>query len=410
MGSSPDPEPDERPAPVSQPARRSIEVVAGVIRDARGRILLARRTEGRDLAGLWEFPGGKREPGESPEGALVRELREELGIEAEVGDHLITVPQQYPDKHLTLDVREVRGFSGAARGREGQALVWVPPHKLAAYQMPPADVPVVAALGQPDRYLVTPDPTAVLAMGSAAAAAPSGAGGLRGDDASSRTSRLPGPVDNALGLGRFAAASVRTAMDRMVGTLEPLVEPLGQRRRRDASAWTPVELRWLQALDRALANGIRRVQLRAHGHDPARWPALAAAAVARCRAAKADVLVNGDVALATQLGAGLHLRAAQLGEFMRRPLADGVPVAASCHTVEDLRSAQELGCDFVVVGSLKPTPSHPGEPGIGWDAFARLRETVSLPMYAIGGLGAADLPEARRHGAQGIAAIRAWWG
>ena len=66
--------------------------------------------------------------------------------------------------------------------------------------------------------------------------------------------------------------------------------------------------------------------------------------------------------------------------------------------------------EFVVVGSLKPTPSHPGEPGIGWDAFARLRETVSLPMYAIGGLGAADLPEASRHGAQGIAAIRAWWG
>ena len=95
---------------------------------------------------------------------------------------------------------------------------------------------------------------------------------------------------------------------------------------------------------------------------------------------------------------------------MRRPLPVGVPVAASCHTVEDLRSAQDLGCDFVVVGSLKPTPSHPGEPGIGWDAFARLRETVSLPMYAIGGLGSADLPEARRHGAQGIAAIRAWWG
>lgn len=394
---------------------RSIEVVAGVIRDARGRILLARRTEGRDLAGLWEFPGGKREPGESPEGALVRELREELGIEAEVGDHLITVPQQYPDKHLTLDVREVRAFSGAARGREGQALVWVPPHKLAAYQMPPADVPVVAALGQPDRYLVTPDPTALLATAKAPAlaappAAPPRARGGRAGDASTQASRLPGPVDNALGLGRFAAASVRTAVDRVVGTLEPLVEPLGQRLRRDASAWTPTEQRWLQALDRALAKGIRRVQLRAHGHDPARWPALAAAAVARCRAAKAEVLVNGDVALATQLGVGLHLRAAQLGEIMRRPLPEGVPVAASCHTVEDLRSAQDMGCDFVVVGALKPTPSHPGEPGIGWDAFARLRESVSLPIYAIGGLGAADLPEARRHGAQGIAAIRAWWG
>ena len=344
---------------------RSIEVVAGVIRDARGRILLARRTEGRDLAGLWEFPGGKREPGESPEGALVRELREELGIEAEVGDHVITVPQRYPDKRLTLDVREVRAFSGVARGREGQALVWVPPHKLAAYDMPPADVPVVAALEQPDRYLVTPDPG-----------------------------------------GRYAAATVLSAVDRVVGNLGQI----RQRLRRDTPPLTPAEQRWLQALDRALASGIRRVQLRAHGHDPARWPQLATLAVARCKTAHAEVLVNGDATLAAQLGVGLHLRAAQLAEPARRPMPDGVPVAASCHTLEDLRRAQELGCDFAVVGSLKPTPSHPGEPGIGWEAFARLREAVSLPIYAIGGLGAADLPEARRHGAQGIAAIRAWWG
>lgn len=372
MVSLPDPEPDPSGAPVTPPARRSIEVVAGVIRDPMGRILLARRTEGRDLAGRWEFPGGKREPGESPEGALVRELREELGIEAEVGDHLITVPQQYPDKHLQLDVREIRAFSGSARGREGQALVWVPPHKLAAYDMPPADVPVVAALGQPDRYLVTPDPGTAIAPD----------------------------------IGRSAAASVLSAVDRVVGNLGQI----GQRLRRDTPSLTAAEQRWLQALDRALASGIRRVQLRAHGHDPARWPMLAALAVARCQAARAEVLVNGDATLAAQLDVGLHLRAAQLHEPARRPMPEGVPVAASCHSVDDLRRAQDLGCDFAVVGSLKPTPSHPGEPGIGWEAFARLREAVSLPIYAIGGLGAADLPEARCHGAQGIAAIRAWWG
>src|SRR5690606_35093038 len=86
---------------------KPVEVVAGVITDARGRILLARRTEGRDLAGLWEFPGGKREPGETPEDALARELREELGIDAHVDGHLITVPQAYADKRLRLDVRHV---------------------------------------------------------------------------------------------------------------------------------------------------------------------------------------------------------------------------------------------------------------------------------------------------------------
>ena len=130
---------------------KQIHVVAGVIRDARGRILLARRTEGRDLAGLWEFPGGKVEPGESPEAALVRELREELGIEASVGAALIRVPQQYPDKRLVLDVRHVE-FRGVPKGLDGQALVWAPPHKLASYPMPPADRPVVAALMQADCY------------------------------------------------------------------------------------------------------------------------------------------------------------------------------------------------------------------------------------------------------------------
>ena len=68
-----------------------------------------------------------------------------------------------------------------------------------------------------------------------------------------------------------------------------------------------------------------------------------------------------------------------------------------------------LGCDFVVLGAVKPTATHPGQPGIGWDAFARLRECTSLPIYAIGGLGGGDLDDARRHGAQGVAGIRSFW-
>ena len=136
---------------------KQIHVVAGVIRDARGRVLLARRTKGRDLAGLWEFPGGKVEPGETPEAALARELHEELGIRAAAGEPVIRVPQQYPDKRLVLDVRHVQ-FTGTPKGLDGQALVWSPPETLARYPMPPADRPVVAALLQPDRYLVTPEP------------------------------------------------------------------------------------------------------------------------------------------------------------------------------------------------------------------------------------------------------------
>src|SRR3546814_12987205 len=109
--------------------------MAAAITDARGRILLARRTAGRDLAGLWEFPGGKREPGETPEHALVRELREELGIEVKIGAPLIAVAQQYPHTRLCLDVRRVTRWRGTPRGHEGQALAWVPPDKLPGYAL-----------------------------------------------------------------------------------------------------------------------------------------------------------------------------------------------------------------------------------------------------------------------------------
>ena len=129
----------------------------------------------------------------------------------------------------------------------------------------------------------------------------------------------------------------------------------------------------------------------------------------RCRLAGAEVLVNGDANLALELDIGLHLPAPQLHALRDRPLPPGLPLAASCHDADDLRAAQALGCDFVVLGTLKPTPSHPGVVGIGWEGFAALRETVSLPIYAIGGLTPVDLAEARAHGAQGIAAIRSLW-
>ena len=314
---------------------KQIHVVAGVIRDPRGRILLARRTEGRDLAGLWEFPGGKVDPGESPERALQRELHEELGIRATIGAPVICVPQQYPDKRLVLDVRDVRAYEGTPKGLDGQALVWTPPHQLVSYSMPPADRPVVAALRQPDRYLITPEPN---------------------DD------------DDA----------------------------------------------WLMLLQRALAAGIQRVQLRMRDCEPVRWQRLAARAAAFCRDSGAEVLVNGDIDLATRLDCGLHLRSTQLHErgltaAIGAHIQSGHAVAASCHTTRDLVQAQDLGCSFVVLGPVQATASHPNADGIGWEAFAQMREQVSLPIYALGGMQTADIPLARRHGAQGIAAIRGLW-
>jgi len=163
-------------------------------------------------------------------------------------------------------------------------------------------------------------------------------------------------------------------------------------------------------LQAALAAGIRRVQLRASADvDAQRWQALVAAAVDACRAADAEVLVNGDVALAQAHRIGVHLRAAQLRTFDARPLEVGCPVGASCHDADELRHAERLGCDFAVLGPVATTASHPDAQSLGWDGFAALREITALPLYAIGGMTPADIAHARLHGAQGIAAIRALW-
>jgi 8-oxo-dGTP diphosphatase len=123
----------------------------------------------------------------------------------------------------------------------------------------------------------------------------------------------------------------------------------------------------------------------------------------------AEVLINGDVAMAEALGIGVHLRAAQLRTLSSRPLPNAQPVIASCHDPDELRIAQTLGCDAAVLGPVLPTASHPEVSGIGWERFAELREQVALPIYALGGMTPAHVVQARGHGAQGIAAIRGLW-
>jgi 8-oxo-dGTP diphosphatase len=123
-------------------------VVACALIDADGRILLAQRPEGKALAGLWEFPGGKLEPGERPEDALIRELGEELGIAVK---HACLAPltfasHAYDDFHLLMPLYVCRRWEGDVTGREGQALAWVRPQKLRDYPMPPADGPLIPHL------------------------------------------------------------------------------------------------------------------------------------------------------------------------------------------------------------------------------------------------------------------------
>ncbi len=136
---------------------KRVHVAAAVIRRADGCILLARRPEHLHQGGLWEFPGGKVEAGETVLAALARELHEELGIRVGRARPLLKVSHDYPDKQVLLDVWEVTQFSGEPHGAEGQPLVWVSPRQLPEYDFPAANQPIIAAARLPDSYLITPD-------------------------------------------------------------------------------------------------------------------------------------------------------------------------------------------------------------------------------------------------------------
>lgn len=310
---------------------RRLAVVAAALIDGEGRVLIAQRPKGHHHAGLWEFPGGKREAAESPVQALARELREELGIKLEDAAPLIRVPFDLGSRAIVLDAYQVTGFHGQPQAHEHQALRWVAPDELKLYSMPGADRPVAAALYLPDRIAVTP-------------------------------AELTDPALITAGV---------------------------------------------QAL---LAQGFGLIQLRCPGLSQTVQRELAAGLLPAFQRQAAKLLLNGDIEGAERLGCSLHLRSQQLQQIGQRPrLAAGQSLSAACHHRADLDRAESLHADFAVLGSVNPTASHPGRPALGWAGFAELRALSSLPIYAIGGLAAGQIGEARRQGAQGVAAIRAFW-
>lgn len=123
-------------------------VVAVALMDADGRILLAKRPEGKKMAGLWEFPGGKVAEGETPERALIRELQEELGIDTRTSclAPIGFASHAYEDFHLLMPLYVCRVWDGTPQPKEGQELAWVRPARLGDYDMPPADIPLIAQL------------------------------------------------------------------------------------------------------------------------------------------------------------------------------------------------------------------------------------------------------------------------
>lgn len=321
------------PGPKGPPGlRQPVHVAVGVLRDTDGRVLISRRHPDAHQGGLWEFPGGKIEPGEDIHRALKRELREELGVEPTRMFPLLRVAHSYPDKRVLLDVWDVVAHEGTARGREGQPLRWVHPDALDRFAFPAANYPIARAVQLPDRYLITPEPK--------------------------------GPGDSGF-LARFADT---------------------------------------------LGDGLRLVQLRAHGLGDGDYRRLAEQCLGITAPLGVRLQLNRDPLLARDLGTGLHLTSHRLKEATGRPpLAPGALLSASCHNLLELEAAVRLGVDFAVLGPVTATPSHPGVEPLTFPGFARLIRDLPIPVYALGGMDASLRDIARYHRAQGIAAIRGLW-
>jgi 8-oxo-dGTP diphosphatase len=217
--------------------------------------------------------------------------------------------------------------------------------------------------------------------------------------------------EDLLGIGLLPADAVIVDAIRLPPTL--LVTPPANGD--DAACMDSIE---------AVASTCPLICLRRPGLEPRALLELAAGAACRLEGTNARLLLHGDPArlapllldppamLRGRLGealAGLHSPARYLPRLSTRPIPQGFWFGASCHSVAELQAALAVDADYVFLGPVKPTASHPGEPGLGWDRFAAMVSDLPVPVYAIGGLSPADLEAAWNAGAQGIAAIRGLW-
>ena len=165
---------------------------------------------------------------------------------------------------------------------------------------------------------------------------------------------------------------------------------------------------FMSRLEHALARGLRLVQVREKAMPRETLLAFARDVVTLAHRRDARVLINGDIEMAQAAGAdGVHLTAQQLCTLVQRPACAWV--GASCHSREEIDSAARLSVDFVVLGPVKATPTHPGAPVLKWAGFAQAAQDATLPIYALGGMTPSDLEEARFNGAHGVAMLRGAW-
>ena len=320
------------------------QVAVAVVRNPDGHILIAKRPEHLHQGGLWEFPGGKLEPGEGIEQALIREIQEEIGITVRPERPLIEIRHDYGDKKVRLDVwlsgidaEQAQQSAQCEQGREGQLIRWVSPGTLSTYPFPEANKPILSALSLPSSYLVTPQ---------------------------AHNKKL-----------------------------------------------------FLDAIDDALQQGIRLIQLRDNSLTEREYIELARIVGTKCQQVGGRLLIKkAHRLLEVETADGIHLTSAELKAFTESgssarlgQLREAKLLAASCHNLEDIRLAEQLGLDFVTLSPVLKTQSHPHISPLGWAHFQQCAQQAKIPVYALGGLQSDQRQNAWLHGAQGIAAIRGLW-
>jgi 8-oxo-dGTP diphosphatase len=168
------------------------------------------------------------------------------------------------------------------------------------------------------------------------------------------------------------------------------------------------EEEFMRRLEAALRNGLRLVQLREKNYSRGALRELALKILPLMRQHDAWLIINADIELVKEVGAdGVQLTGVQLAELGERPAVEWC--AASCHNADELRRAEQLGCDFALLSPVLATQSHPGTPHLGWEKFAVIAAGSSIPVYALGGLTHSDMHAAWQHGAHGIALLRQAW-
>jgi 8-oxo-dGTP diphosphatase len=321
------------------------DVAVAVFIKPDGTFLLSSRPEGKPYPGYWEFPGGKIEAGESVRDALVRELIEELDVTITHATPWFSFMMHYMHATVRLHCWRVHAWLGDMRGMEGQSFEWVRLNQMTVSPTLPGCAPIFKALALPYVYAIT------------------------------NASEMG--VESYLQHLRALWSKNGSNGSTVLGFENEIMPQMVQVREKNMSRET-------------CADFAKSVIALARECDHSR---------------DVKVLINSDIALALEVGAdGVHLTSAQLPTIKERP--NFALVGASAHTREEIERAVELKCDFVVVGPVQATRTHPDQTPMGWVRFAELVSVAPLPCYALGGLTIADLKIAIENGAHGVAIQR----